>query len=42
MRFQQIYSRMLEEAYPYFELPSKPGVRLVRFPFRRIFIVALK
>jgi len=39
-RFQQIYSGMLEQAYPYFTNHS--GQKQVRFPFKRIFLVAVR
>ena len=39
-RFQQIYSEMLEKAYPYFT--SHSGQKQVRFPFKRIFLVAVR
>lgn len=38
VQFQDIYSRLLEESYPYFE--GKNG-RQVLFPFKRIFMIAL-
>jgi trans-aconitate 2-methyltransferase len=38
-RFQELYSALLEQAYPYFE--GKHG-RQVLFPFKRIFIIATK
>lgn len=39
-RFQQIYSALLEKAYPYFKNHS--GQMQVRFPFKRIFLVAVR
>ena len=39
-RFQRLYSELLEQAYPYFE--AKQGQKQVLFPFRRIFLVAVR
>lgn len=41
-RFQQLYSDLLEKDYPYFESKMTPGKREVLFPFKRVFIIAVR
>ena len=38
-RFQELYSLLLEEAYPIFEKNGKPHTL---FPFKRIFLIAVR